>query len=342
MICVLCCPTCLYRSIVPSEASLLDRAAGVHVRFRLGGVIFPPMVLYKIFTHKPLCDINSFAPRNYSKETVLTQQNLNAQSKSTYKQQVSSIRVGKTYFDARVATSTDSDSWYKRDENNNWRPIITSKFNDILTPSWLQDNNKTKKSVNPFHYSNVKRKQDILSQKKIRKREWMMKAYVLSKEKENQCKNHGQTDNVAYDDQVEIIKRDKSFSSEENDPKNEDSLSTLYNEFKQNLIDAYFQNDNTENDDNKVYSPNTNRSGKFINDSITSSTFMYDSQEKLPASPKFEDSVLSDFSQGYFDAKHENTDVKELESKKLNDDLVKWRFRMLRIYILLSNSCHVL
>jgi hypothetical protein len=40
----------------------------VHVRFRLGGSIFPPKVYFKIFTHRPLCDVNAFAPRDYCNE----------------------------------------------------------------------------------------------------------------------------------------------------------------------------------------------------------------------------------------------------------------------------------
>ena len=41
---------------------------GTHVRFRLGGHTFPPSIYFKIYTHRPLCDINAFAPRDYSKE----------------------------------------------------------------------------------------------------------------------------------------------------------------------------------------------------------------------------------------------------------------------------------
>jgi len=63
-------PSDLLRTIIPNESSLLDRAAGVHVRFRLGGSVFPPKVLFKIYTHRPLCDVNAFAPRNYVDERV--------------------------------------------------------------------------------------------------------------------------------------------------------------------------------------------------------------------------------------------------------------------------------
>lgn len=45
-------PRELLRVINPREAALVDAAAGIHVRFRLGGSTFPPLVFYKIFTHR--------------------------------------------------------------------------------------------------------------------------------------------------------------------------------------------------------------------------------------------------------------------------------------------------
>lgn len=38
-------------------------------RFRLGGSFFPPLIFYKIFTHRPVADIGAFGPRNYAAET---------------------------------------------------------------------------------------------------------------------------------------------------------------------------------------------------------------------------------------------------------------------------------
>ncbi|KAK9806769.1 hypothetical protein WJX72_002046 [[Myrmecia] bisecta] len=61
-------PQALLKSINPREAALLDAASAVHVRFRLGGATFPPMVYYKIFTHSAVTDICSFCPRNYVAE----------------------------------------------------------------------------------------------------------------------------------------------------------------------------------------------------------------------------------------------------------------------------------
>jgi len=61
-------PHDMLKTIIPNEVHHLDKAAGVHVRFRLGGSIFPPKVYFKIYTHRPLCDVNAFAPRDYCNE----------------------------------------------------------------------------------------------------------------------------------------------------------------------------------------------------------------------------------------------------------------------------------
>ena len=60
-------PKELLKCINPREATLIDPAAGIHIRFRLGGATFPPTVLYKIFTHAPVADVCSLCPRDYVK-----------------------------------------------------------------------------------------------------------------------------------------------------------------------------------------------------------------------------------------------------------------------------------
>ncbi|KAG1662715.1 hypothetical protein FOA52_014581 [Chlamydomonas sp. UWO 241] len=62
-------PRELLRSINPREAQLADAASGIHVRFRLGGSVFPPLVFYKIFTHITVTDIGAFCPRDYASES---------------------------------------------------------------------------------------------------------------------------------------------------------------------------------------------------------------------------------------------------------------------------------
>ena len=55
----------LLKSINPQEAGLLDAASRCHIRFRLGGHKFPPIIYYKIFSHGGIVDINAFAPRDF-------------------------------------------------------------------------------------------------------------------------------------------------------------------------------------------------------------------------------------------------------------------------------------
>ncbi|KAF1783436.1 IQ motif, EF-hand binding site [Phytophthora cactorum] len=59
-------PARMLRAINPSEASLLDASMGAQVRFRLGGLAFPPTIYYKIFTRKPVCDLGAFSPKDYT------------------------------------------------------------------------------------------------------------------------------------------------------------------------------------------------------------------------------------------------------------------------------------
>jgi hypothetical protein len=86
------------------EAYLLDPASKSHVRFRLGGVKFPPLIYYKIFIHGAVVDINSFAPRDYN------------QMKKEKKKATINIKFDKDKNDKH-------EGWYERIENNGWRPI---------------------------------------------------------------------------------------------------------------------------------------------------------------------------------------------------------------------------
>ncbi|WIA22348.1 hypothetical protein OEZ85_004660 [Tetradesmus obliquus] len=53
-------PRAMLRCINVREAALVDAAAGLVVRFRLGGSSFPPLVFYKIFTYRPVTGTHSF------------------------------------------------------------------------------------------------------------------------------------------------------------------------------------------------------------------------------------------------------------------------------------------
>ena len=70
-------PKDMLRCINPSEASLLEASSGAHVRFRLGGATFPPTIYYKIYTHQPMCDVNAFAPKDYTRSKLLNMDQVN-------------------------------------------------------------------------------------------------------------------------------------------------------------------------------------------------------------------------------------------------------------------------
>ncbi|CAM4353636.1 unnamed protein product [Caretta caretta] len=93
-------PHLLMKCIDPREAELLDAAAGVYIRFRLGGTKYPPSIYYKIFTHRPIVDMCANSPKDYTKPA--------------YKQLLPEAIHGQIWKD-------DRNGWYKRVENNGWR-----------------------------------------------------------------------------------------------------------------------------------------------------------------------------------------------------------------------------
>ena len=175
-------PAELLRTIIPNESSLLDKAAGAVARFRLGSSVFPPKIYFKIFTYRGVCDVNAFAPRDYIHEKPVdaVQQNIKdhfiPKDRMKYNR---NIRVGATYFDTKLLTATSTENWYKREEKNPWRPLASQLFEDILAPPWQKDL-VLEKAPAPFHFSLLKRKTDVVKQRKQKKREWLRKAYMLA------------------------------------------------------------------------------------------------------------------------------------------------------------------
>ncbi|XP_077197716.1 protein MFI isoform X4 [Paroedura picta] len=144
-------PSRLMRYIEPREAELLDAGAGVHIRFRLGGVKFPPCIYYKIFTHRPVVDMCANSPKDYAKLSAL--KGKRGESQGDHKE--------------------DLSGWYQRIENNGWR-LLSPRFWKALDSVTAEDNLKVKE----FHYSKVQKKQDVEKRRKKRKIEWLKKMYV--------------------------------------------------------------------------------------------------------------------------------------------------------------------
>ncbi|XP_063111781.1 protein MFI isoform X5 [Cavia porcellus] len=129
-------------------AEFLDAAAGVHVRFRLGGAKFPPDIYYKIFTHRHIEDLCANSPRDYTK----------CPAKRT------SPGKGRPQ-------EEDHSGWYRRVENNGWRPV-SERFWMPAGSEVVEDRKESE-----FHFSKLKRRQDLERKRKIRKIEWMRQMY---------------------------------------------------------------------------------------------------------------------------------------------------------------------
>ncbi|XP_074160429.1 protein MFI isoform X1 [Sminthopsis crassicaudata] len=144
-------PHQLLKYIDPKEAELIDAASGINIRFRLGGEKFPPNIYYKIFTHRNIVDICAHSPRDYanipSKQLALLTSDENP---------LESERVG----------------WYKRIENNGWR-LVSRRFWGA-TDEIAEAGNKQKID---FHFSKLKRRQDVEMRRKFKKIKWMKQMY---------------------------------------------------------------------------------------------------------------------------------------------------------------------
>ncbi|KAL1006639.1 hypothetical protein UPYG_G00074790 [Umbra pygmaea] len=146
-------PRFLLKNIKPNEADILDAAAGVHVRFRLGGTSFPPSIYYKIYTHRPIIDICANSPKDDTNPGL--KRPLSSQTHNQW-----------------PLVQDDQCGWYRRVENNGWRLLSgkTALLGDISTL------NTSVKKVE-FHHSKLQRRQDAERKKKRRKIEWLKQMY---------------------------------------------------------------------------------------------------------------------------------------------------------------------
>ncbi|GAA6231775.1 uncharacterized protein C11orf65-like [Lates japonicus] len=145
-------PQKILKPVNPREAELLDAAAGVFMRFRLGGVTFPPNIYYKIFTHRPITDVCASSPRDYTQPGL--------------KQPVA--RQTNTRW---PVVQEDRSGWYQRMEHNSWR-LFCSKVVPITEHGEIGVNKKM-----DFHYSKLQRQQDMDRWRKRRKIEWLNQMY---------------------------------------------------------------------------------------------------------------------------------------------------------------------
>ena len=76
------------------------------------------------------------------------------------------------------------EGWYMREENNGWRPVSVKVLSEADEDPVAKATAKLRKD---FHYSRVKRGQDLRKRRKEKKREWMRKLYMsgLARERED-------------------------------------------------------------------------------------------------------------------------------------------------------------
>eukprot|EP01039_Chlorochromonas_danica_P004414 gene4414-4835_t len=202
-------PADLLRTIIPQESFCLDRAAGIHVRFRLGGWMFPPKVYFKIYTHRPLCDVNAFAPRCYVKERPVdsTLANNKAEyAKLRVRKGAGAMRVGVRYFDTIVSTTCPEalQEWYRREDNNPWRAISSQLIDKVSPLPWFQDTvDDYRAPPKAFHFDRVQRKQLQQQTRRRRKRDWMVKLYSLTAEtKDMEYKSDAKSNGKSIKEQI--------------------------------------------------------------------------------------------------------------------------------------------
>lgn len=303
-------PADLLRMIIPNETGYLDKASGVHVRFRLGGSIFPPKIFFKIFTHKPVCDVNSFAPRDYKSEkeavdpfqTNTKLGNINFKSK---KVDVNRIKVGTKYFDTVVSVPYGAtENWYRREEQNPWRSISSQIFENIETPPWYRDTPHVSKPK-PFHFNRQKRQEELLKEKKRKKRQWMMKAYLMasdnnnnndnqSSEREDKHENHPMNITMPsldpqprqydldqkYSDQLDFFQSDSKNNNNNNNStvRLDPNISVMDNIQKET---GYMYNKNSTLLSSKPFHNNNNNKSDYKNNKIMEDEFSLPSDDML-------------------------------------------------------------
>ncbi|XP_060682676.1 protein MFI isoform X2 [Hemiscyllium ocellatum] len=149
-------PRFMMKCINPIEAGLLDSAAGVHVRFRLGGETFPPKIYYKIFTHRPIVDLCANSPKDYTHPAAKQKPPRQIHNRNSVKKQ-----------------EDDHNGWYKRLENNDWRSLSDKYLGTTVDYMEFEPNRKR----TTFHHCTLQRKQDAKRKQKQKKIEWMKKMY---------------------------------------------------------------------------------------------------------------------------------------------------------------------
>lgn len=179
-------PALMLKCIDLGEACMMDRAAGLHVRFRLGGSVFPPVILFKVFTHNNVADVCSFAPKDYAR----------ARKEASITASPSAVH------NKKKAPVTDRSSWYQRRDNNGWKPVDSSVLSNAeeIAKDAAQNATKHKDIIGqgaPYHYSRLRRQQEKDLRIKQTRRLWLAELYSHEQHRQKPSLNRTKLENEA-------------------------------------------------------------------------------------------------------------------------------------------------
>ncbi|CAF1191669.1 unnamed protein product [Didymodactylos carnosus] len=190
-------PIFLMKTINPIEAKYVDSAAGIRLRFRLAGERFPPTIYYKVFTNRPIQDLCSNAPRDYTKPY------LRLKSATDSNNNVNRFPL------------EDTEGWYKRIENNGWRPVSYKHLLQSNAENYYCSHEYQQKQT--FAHTKLLRRQDVERRRKRKKLQWLQKMYsagVLNTHMSKDGVEDGEMTRLINETTTSILKVFNSYGSE--------------------------------------------------------------------------------------------------------------------------------
>jgi hypothetical protein len=139
------------RTINPTESKYIDSASGICIRFRLAGDRFPPTIYYKIFTNRPIQDLCANAPRDYTRPCFKLPTAVDSNNRLNRFPQKGFFLLFRIFLLFKILI--DQEGWYRRIENNGWRPVA---YTHLLQANMDQyyGSNEYKKTI-PFPHTKV-------------------------------------------------------------------------------------------------------------------------------------------------------------------------------------------
>lgn len=119
----------ILKLVNPREANLMDRASGTFIRFRLSGEIFPPIIVYKIFTSRPIVDLCRRDIKHQIFSDSKTSGSCEKKTSRTTKPDDfvkprihGAVKIGE---DDKIIVEENAEI-YERVDGNDWRPFLDS------------------------------------------------------------------------------------------------------------------------------------------------------------------------------------------------------------------------